>query len=332
MDKIATKKDRNDNTIILLKYSKGKRNFRKQNFAGINLSGLSLIDIDLSETDLSCANLENCDLKGANLSKSCLKGSNLKGCNLSGAILNEADLSYGNLNHVNLTKARCKKTNFYRSHISSANLQNSYFSEANLVATSLNKSDLSYGNFQKANLNHGFLTGSNLTRTNFQEANLTNACLIRAIIDKTLFQGAEYNLQTLFDHHFLPEKHGMSEGGYISVAEIVNSLNYLSKTGSHYLGKSIIVKYLEKSRPHCEWVNSFKITNKGSIHYQGALTEIISDFELKWYQEWVKNYIQNCSIMVKGFIDLLEQDKIFLQQDKIVSPQYLNYNLEQKIS
>lgn len=300
----------NKNPEIFIKYSQGERNFKKQNLSGINLSGISLTYIDLSETDLTCANLSGSDLTGANLSRSCLKGANLKGCNLTGAILNQADLSQSNLNKVNLTEARCKKSNFYRSHMSHSNLQRGYFPEANLIGVSLNESNLSYAHFHRANLNQGFLTRSNLTQANFQEAILSNACLIHTIIDKTLFRGAEYNFQTMLDHHFQPEKCGMKKEVSVSIVEIVNSMNYLSKIGSHYLGKTICVKYLEKSRPLCDWLKRFAITDNGLIHYQGKLTETVNSLELKWYHQWVTNYIKNCSMMIIGFSDLLEEEKI----------------------
>lgn len=305
---------------ILLKYSKGETKFKKQNLAHLNLSGMSLKNIDLSETDLTCANLSHTDLSGANLSKCCLKGANLKNCNLTGAILNQADLSQANLKNANLSETRCKKTIFYRSHLSHTNLQRAYFPEANLVGASLNESDLSYAHFHRANLTQGFLTRSNLTKTNFQEAILSNACLIHTVISKTLFKGAQYNMQTLFDHHFIPEKYGMTKDVQISVVEIVNSLNYLSQIGCRYLGVLMAVKYWEKSRPECDWIKNFKITNKGLIHYQGKLTEVVDSLQLKWYQQWVTNYIKNCSIIISQFEYLLEEDKFISLSAPIFIP------------
>lgn len=304
-----------ENMVIFLKYSKGERNFKNQKLSRLNLSGISLANIDLSEADLTCANLAGTDLTGANLTKCCLKGANLKGCNLSGAILHQADLSQTNLTNSNLHKVRGKKANFERSHLSFSYLKEAYLVEANFVGSSLNQSDLSCGNFQRANFSKGFLTGSNLTKANFQGAIFNNACLIKTKIGQTFFQEAQYNQQTLFDHHFCPENYGMTKGIQVSIVQIINSLNYLSQVGCRYLGSSMTVRYLQQSRPPYQWAKSFHITDKGLVHYEGKLTEMVNMAELKWYQQWVAKYINTCSMIIKQFGDLLEKDKIISSED-----------------
>jgi len=309
--------------LILEQYSKGDREFKKINLANIRMKGGSLTEIDLSGSDLSCANLTEVDLKGANFTRCNLKGANLKGCNLVGAIFDGANLTGANLNNAILTKARFKNANLYQVHLTNADLSGSYCMGANLTGASMNNSDLSFANFKKSNLSHGFLTGSNLTETVFHEAILHYASLIGVKLRKTYFKEAEYNSKTLFDISFKPEQWGMKKGLDITVAQVLNSLNYLSKLGSHYLGNSISVKYWEQSRPDCEWISKFEISPKGLVSFQGKLTDTINFFELKWYQEWITRYINSCSVIFRGFGNLIEPEKLLIHhsstQERIAS-------------
>lgn len=304
--------------MIQKQYENGERNFRKGNFSHLNIRGGSLANIDLYGADLSCASLIDVDLRGVNFTRCNLKGAHFKGCNLAGAVLDGADLTGGNLNHGILTKAHIKNANLYQVHLSNADLSGAYLVGSNLTGASLNNSDLSYANFKKSNLSHSFLTGSNLTETIFHEAILHFASLIGVKTKKTSFKDAEYNSKTLFDLGFKPEQFGMRKGLDITVAQVVNSLNYLSKVGSHYLGNLISVKYLENGRPDCEWISKFEISSKGLINFKGKLTDTINFFELKWYQQWVKEYIKQCSIVFRNFDSLIDREKLLDYQNHII--------------
>ncbi len=292
------------------KYQMGEENLSQQNWSNLRIEGGCLTNIDLSGSDLSCATLIDVDLTEANFKKCCLKGARLKGCNLTGANFDGADLSHVNLNNSILTKARLKQVNLFQAHLSNTNLTNAYVVNSSLIGVSLNNSDLSFANFKQSNLSHGFFTGSNLNETNFKEAIFYYASLIGIKLRNTFFKDAKYNSKTLFDKSFNPVDFGMKKGLDITIQELINSLNYLLKVSTKYLGKNFSLKYLENSKPDYQWINQFKIMPEGLVKFDGNVTYFINYFELKWYQEWVKKYIENCSFLFKDFAHLIDFDQI----------------------
>ncbi|ERJ13288.1 pentapeptide repeat-containing protein [Haloplasma contractile SSD-17B] len=63
----------------------------------------------------------------------------------------------------------------------------------------------------RANLENADLTGSRLYGADFTYANLKGIKLLCKEIEKTKFNGAIYNGDTIFPDNFIPEQHGMKK-------------------------------------------------------------------------------------------------------------------------
>ena len=296
------------------RYEVGERNFANYNLHEINLTGLNLSGINFKNSDLSFANLEKADLSGANLSNCNLKCANLKGANLTGAILSESDLSFSKLNGANLHKVHGKNANFQEAHLNYVKAQKAYLMKANFTKSSLNYSDLTAANMSQCELKNAFLTKTNLTSTHLPNSNLMGACLTSAITHKTYFLKSQYSEKTLFSRGFDPTQFGMvfSESNDITIEELLVILNQITKSSKKYLGSSLVVRYWQSSQANNDWLNKFTIDTQGTVSFDGNADQLLNDFQVKWYIQWMKKYFQSCSIIVNNFAILIQEDLVTL--------------------
>lgn len=297
-------------TEIQTKYATGERNFQNYQLKKANLRGVTLKDVNLSGVDLSYADLRDVDLSGSNLKKCYLKGADLRGSNLNNVKFDGADLTEVNFTGAKLINAHFRNAILEGAYLSNTNLESAYLVEADLSKTFLNDANLSNANLKFANLKGAFLMRANLAGTHFQEANLSDASLSGAIINNTYFRDSEYNDNTRFSIGFNPEAIGMKKSNGITIRELLETLNYMSKCANSYLGVKISVKYLESSRPNCDWLNNFEINNSGTISFTGSGKQAVTQMQLKWYQQWIREYVTLCSQIIKGFSNLVEKQPL----------------------
>lgn len=292
------------------RYLLGERNFHSHNWCKANLQGINLSGVSLKNSDLSFVNFENANLENANLSKCNLKGANLKGANLSNAILDESDLSFSKLHQANLNNVHGKKVNFRQAHLNNASLEKAYLSCANFTQASLNNCNLSHSNMRKAELKNAFLTGANLTQTYLGESIIIGTCFTSAIINKTYFKEAQYDENTQFDSKLNREEMGLIylECNQVTLTDILNAINYISSCSQKYLGANLVTKYWHSSKPNNEWLSKFQINNEGRVIYIGREKELLNDFQIQWYCQWVKEYFKSCSFIINNFPQLIQKD------------------------
>lgn len=292
------------------RYVSGERDFHQHNFSKANLKGVKLAQANLKNCDLSFANLENADLTDANLSKCNLKGANLSGAILTNAILDDSDLSHSKLNKANLSGIHGRNASFNQAYLNNVNLKKAYLSGANFIKASLNGSDLSHSNLKRADFQNAFLTKVNLTDAYLSESNLIGSCLSSTIVTKAYFREAKYGEKTIFDHKFDPDSMGMTyvELNELTIEDMLNAINYISKCSQKYLGTSLVVKYFHSSKLENDWLSKFQVDNSGNVIYLGSKSNQVDDFQLKWYHQWIKEYFNSCSFIIFNFKQLIQTD------------------------
>lgn len=294
------------------KYNRGERNFQNYDLKKVVLRGINLKEVNLSGVDFSYADLRDVDFSGANLRNCCFHGADLRNSNLSHTRLAEADLTDAMLNQSSLVKADCRKATFVKTHLTKANLENAYLNEANLNEACLNEANLSKANLKKVNLENAFLIGANLTQTYFNESDLSGAYLMSCVLDKTCFKGAKYDEKTKFKVGANPQELGMKKKNVVLTKELLDNINKLSKYSQKYLGSTISVKYWHSSRPECDWIKKFTIDDSGLISFSGSTKESVEDLQIKWYEQWINQYIKSCSMIIKGFENLIKEDNLII--------------------
>jgi len=203
-----------------------------------------------------------------------------------------------------------KKVNFRQAHLNNANLEKAYLSCANFTQASLNYCNISYANMRKAELNNAFLTGANLTQTYLGESNLIGTCFTSTIINKTYFRESQYDKNTQFDSKLNLKEMGLIyvECNGVTLADVLNAINYISSCSQKYLGVSLVIKYWHSSKANNEWLNKFQINHEGRVIYLGREKELLNDFQIQWYHQWVREYFKSCSSIISNFPQLIQTD------------------------
>jgi|GEM_PF-2086667 len=247
-----------------------------------NFTKIHLYHADLRGVDLSGANLSNADL-----SKADLKGANLSNAKLESAYLNETLLDDANLN-------RCQ-------------LEGSLLLKTRLIKT----------NLKKANLANAQLTGSFVLQSNLEEANLDGTYLKGVLMSNTNCKKAYYTDATYFDSSVNPRILGMqklqNEMIKTPIDKILKDFNYLGKTIERYMGKTMMIKYWENSRPRIQWLENFSIHPTSKKVYYTGQEQFINIIQRQDCQDWANQFVQNSSKIVRDLSNLIEANQLILQ-------------------
>ncbi len=218
-------------------------NLNKSNLQGYFFRNTILKETYLGHTHLEYAGLENAHLEsahlyGAHLEEANLFAANLKGANLNVATLNGANLwganlAGANLEDANLVDAYLGGANLCRTHLEGATLKGANLEEANLFGANLESAKLYGAHLEKAKYNFdtkfpdGFnpkernmildLRGDNLGNMDLRGKDLSYALLHGANLenikydDKTKWEGAKYDFDTILPKGLNPEEHEMDD-------------------------------------------------------------------------------------------------------------------------
>lgn len=235
---------------------------------------------------------ENIDLSNADLREVNLSDANLRGANLSNAILIKANLKRADLTGANLKRASLHK----------AKLQGTCLHKTNLFLSDLIQADLS-----GADLSSSMMDAADLTNAKLCGADLSDADLSGADLSETDLTAVCYNDKTHFDRNFNPDKIAAPQKLKITVAQIVEKLNYLSQYSNSYLGSKMTIKYWQSSRPDFDWLKKIQFDSSAKINFAGVMSEPITSLQLQWTQKWVNTFIKSCSQIIQDFPALIKQ-------------------------
>jgi uncharacterized protein YjbI with pentapeptide repeats len=299
-----------DVSELLKRYAQGERDFSKISVKNANFRGADLSFIDLSQADLSHADLRNTNLRGANLSYSQLNGANLRQ-----AILDLANLSYANLNKSNLKLASLLNACLDKAQLEGSFLTQACLNGATLRGATLNKAYLNGATLhnviiQEASLNSAYLIGAYLKRVNLQNASLFGTYLQGCRLEKVNLEGASYNNNTQFEEDFDPSIAKMQRVEIITIQELLNTFNYLTKISSQYLGKALTLKNWERTRPNSAWLGQFSFNSALKVSYSGITDESVTLLDLYVCRKWFKQFIGKSSQTLMQFNHLLDEEKL----------------------
>ncbi|GAC1492412.1 MAG: hypothetical protein NVS2B14_05100 [Chamaesiphon sp.] len=96
--------------------------------------------------------------------------------------------------------------------------------------------------------------------------------------------------------------------GKFTIEELLQSINYLSKFTSNYMGAKLVANYWQMTRPKFEWLNNFQIKPSGEITFSGAITEPISFLQHQWIKQWSTAFIKQCSQIMQDLPTMIEKN------------------------
>lgn len=104
----------------------------------------------------------------------------------------------------------------------------------------------------------------------------------------------------------------------ISIEELLNALNHLSKFTSNYMGSKLTANYWQLTRPNCKWLENFQINHSAKIAFAGAIVEPVSAVQHLWVKEWTAAFIKRCSQIVQDLPNMIEQKGLDEQQKRLL--------------
>lgn len=132
------------------------------------------------------------DFQGENLNDIDLRNLDFRGCHMSGVFLDGSDLSNSNLEGCDLYSAYLEKTKFINANLRKACFQGANLSHANLSGANLNSTDFSVSSMGRA-------------------TNLSGAIFLNCQIENANFEGAIYDVDTVFPTSFDPKNRGLKK-------------------------------------------------------------------------------------------------------------------------
>ncbi len=106
-----------------------------------------------------------------------------------------------------------------------------------------------------------------------------------------------------------------------TIGEILEVLNLLCSFTAQYLGTPVIVNYLKSSRPDSQpsalrkedWLQDFQVSRAAQVTFVGEPAELeqsLSEAEHQLLREWAMGFIHRCSLVVRDFATLVEQNAL----------------------
>jgi hypothetical protein len=98
-----------------------------------------------------------------------------------------------------------------------------------------------------------------------------------------------------------------------SVTTYLTILNQLSQLGKKYLGAHIIVNYWQTTRPAHAWLEDFRIQPTAELQWQGSTDVALNALQEQVLQQWIVEFINRCTQVVRNFAQLVEQTELLNQ-------------------
>ncbi len=96
----------------------------------------------------------------------------------------------------------------------------------------------------------------------------------------------------------------------VNSEDFLGILNHLKSRGEMVLGKKLVAKYLELSRPGCEWLKQFHIESQ-SITFSRQSQVVLNELQIMGAKQWVNAFICQCSHVIKDFSKMLDRSLIY---------------------
>ncbi|MCS6813873.1 MAG: hypothetical protein NZ772_09950 [Cyanobacteria bacterium] len=91
---------------------------------------------------------------------------------------------------------------------------------------------------------------------------------------------------------------------------VLSALNKLSQYTTQYLGNSVVANYWKSSRPKVEWLQGFTIERTAQLALPIDIASTLTEQQHEWIRDWVQAFIQRCTIVIRDFPNLVEQQAL----------------------
>jgi hypothetical protein len=107
-------------------------------------------------------------------------------------------------------------------------------------------------------------------------------------------------------------------GESVTVSDLVNILDRVSKVSSKYIGKKLTLSYLQSNRSSDEWLKNFQIKESGEITVAVIATEPVSSDRLNSFKSWLVAFIKQAARIFPYLPTLIDQEGLNDRQKNIL--------------
>lgn len=107
-------------------------------------------------------------------------------------------------------------------------------------------------------------------------------------------------------------------GESVTVSDLVNILDRVTKVASKYIGKKLTASYLESNRPRDEWLRNFQIKESGEIAFAAQATEPVSSDRLNSFKSWLVAFIKQAARIFPYLPTVIDQEGLNERQKNIL--------------
>lgn len=104
----------------------------------------------------------------------------------------------------------------------------------------------------------------------------------------------------------------------VTIEELLNALNQLSKYSSNYIGTKLTADYWQQTRPKFPWIENFTIERSGKIIFSGVITQSVSTLQHQLVKEWTAAFIKQSSKIIQNLPMMVEQVGLDEQKKRIL--------------
>lgn len=107
----------------------------------------------------------------------------------------------------------------------------------------------------------------------------------------------------------------------ISVLELLNALNHLSKFTSTYMGRKSTIKYWDSTRPkQIECLAYFQMNENAEFIFTGNDTEIVNQMQHYWIRKWTSTFLRKTALILPNLPETIEQKCLSDREKFLILP------------
>ncbi|PSB00731.1 hypothetical protein [Merismopedia glauca] len=103
-----------------------------------------------------------------------------------------------------------------------------------------------------------------------------------------------------------------------TIQELVNALNEMTIFCHKYIGQTMTIKHLEKSRPDDNWLSQFQISKSHQIMFIGNPQQKLTTDQKTLMKQWIKNFLEQLSFVLSNLPDMLEKSALTEKQKSLL--------------
>lgn len=111
----------------------------------------------------------------------------------------------------------------------------------------------------------------------------------------------------------------------VTVEQLINALNRISRFSSNYIGNKLTANYWQLTRPESEWLDNFRISRSAEIVFTGVVVETVSSPQQQLVKDWATAFINYCSQIIINMPTMIEQKSLDEREKNILLNPPNNY-------